>query len=142
MQNKGQISFAFRLDETCNLEGLEEDVQASMHNMENGWTSEVPHRAFRGLARVWKAGRLENYGLPRLIKKAIVKVWSQIVEDHEAWNDCMKSIILRSTDFLRHVVGEVEERGTITFSYVCERCKNVCAGISVVGDSQPLVATA
>ena len=41
---------------------------------------------------------------------------------HEARFDVMKSIMWRSTDFLRHVAGEIEEIGAVTFTYVCEHC--------------------
>ena len=39
----------------------------------------------------------------------------------------MTSIMWKSTDFLRHVVVEVEEQGTITFTYACEDCIMVLA---------------
>ena len=44
-------------------------------------------------------------------------------DDDEARNVFMKSIVWRSTDFFRHVVGETEEKRAITFSYVCEQWK-------------------
>ena len=43
-------------------------------------------------------------------------------EDHEARNDFMKSIMWKSTDFLRLVVGEVESMGTTTSTCVSEYC--------------------
>ena len=35
----------------------------------------------------------------------------------------VKSIMWRSADLLRHVVGETEDSGAITFTHVCEHCK-------------------
>ena len=90
------------------------------------WITEVPHRAFWSLAQVCKEGRLDNEEVPRWTKNAKVKFLSQILEDHEARNDFTQSIMWRSTDFLRHVVGDVEESGDINFTYVCEpRKKNL-----------------
>ena len=83
---------------------------------------EVRH-ALQGLAQARKEGRLGNEDLPKCTKKARAKVCSQILEDHEARNDIMKRIMWKRTDFLRHVVGEVEEKGAINFTYVCEHCK-------------------
>ena len=105
-----------------NLEGLEEDVRALLLHREDGtvevhkWTSEVPHHAFWCSAQACEDERQENEDLPRWTKKATVKVWSEMLEDHEARNDFMKSIMWMSTDFLKHVVGKVEERRTITFT--------------------------
>ena len=64
-----------------------------------------------------------NEDLLRWTMKATAKVQSQILEDHMVRNDFMKSIMCRSTDFLRHVAGEVEERGAITSTYVSEHCR-------------------
>ena len=51
--------------------------------------------------------------------KTIGRIWSQVLVDDDTRNVFM----WKSTDFLRHVVGEVEERGAITITYDCEHCK-------------------
>ena len=56
----------------------------------------------------------------------------------EARNDFVKRILWGSTDFLRLVVGEVQEKGTITFTFVCAHCKDVhCGGFHVLSNGQP-----
>ena len=93
-----------------NLEGLEEDAEALLHHRDDGtvemrkWITEVPAPCLPGSAQAYK-GRLENEG------RSKQKQWSQILEDHVARND-----------FMRHVVGEVDERGAIT-RHVCEHCR-------------------
>ena len=47
--------------------------------------------------------------------KVIGRIWSQVLEDHEARNNLLKNIMWRST-------GETEGRGAITFTCVCEQC--------------------
>ena len=49
-------------------------------------------------------------------KKTLTRICRQTPEDHDARRDFTK----RCTDFLRHVVEIGEEKGTITFTYVCE----------------------
>ena len=61
--------------------------------------------------------------MPRWTKKAKGEIWQQLLADVEASNALTKSIVWRSSDFLRHVVREKEGRGAIIFTYVCEYCK-------------------
>ena len=64
---------------------------------------------------------LEDEDLPAWTKKTLAKIWNQVSEDHEAGSaSCGRA---RLWD-LRHLVGEAEEKGTITFTNVCENCKN------------------
>ena len=55
--------------------------------------------------------------------RIIGKIWNRVLEDVEARHVFTKNIMWRTTDFLRHVAGETEGRGTITFTYVCEHRK-------------------
>ena len=71
-----------------------------------------PTRCLSGLGVSVQGKKAGERGLAQVDKEG--KATSQIWEDHEASNDFMKSIMWRSTDFLRHVVGEVEERGMST----------------------------
>ena len=114
---------------TINLVGLAEDVEALLRYREDGtvevhkWVADAPQHAFLGLAQICQEGRLEREDLPGWPRKATAEVWSQMLQDREARNYFMKSIMWRSTDVLRHVVGEVEEGGAITFTHACEHCK-------------------
>ena len=60
--------------------------------------------------------------MPVWTRKAIERIWQHRLEDVEAINACTKSILWRSTDFLRHVVSEKGGRGAMTFTYACEHC--------------------
>ena len=55
-----------------------------------------------------KGGKLEEQELPAWTKSTLADIWAQVSEDHEARNDLMRRIRWKSTDFLTHVVGEVE----------------------------------
>ena len=59
----------------------------------------------------------------QLGQKTLARIWMQVSQDHEARDGCMRSIMLKSTDFFKHVVGEAEGKGTIISTEVCERCK-------------------
>ena len=73
---------------------------------------------FGGLARTRKEGRLEEC-LPAWTKKTKAKIWNQVSEDRAARNDFM------STDFLRHMIGEAEEKGAMTLTHVCANSKAI-----------------
>ena len=60
-------------------------------------------------------------------KNVIGKIWSQLLEHVEARSVFIKSIMWRSTDFLRHVVEAMEGRGAVTFTFVCEHCNLIPA---------------
>ena len=108
---------------------MEETVQKLFRYMEDGtlevrkWITEVPYDAFNTMAEVCKENGRVGRGRSAAMDKEIGKTWSQVLEDVEARNVFIKSIMWRSTDFLRHVMGETEGRGAITFIYVCEHCK-------------------
>ena len=70
-----------------------------------------------------EAGSAGSAGSACLDKQTLVKIWKQASAVHEARNEFMTSIMRKCTDFTRPVAGEVEEKGTITFKYVCEHCK-------------------
>ena len=55
-------------------------------------------------------------------RKRFGKIWQEVLDDVEARNAFTKSMMWRSTDFLRKVVGEKEGRGAITPTCVCEHC--------------------
>lgn len=61
-------------------------------------------------------------GMPVWTRKAIEIIWQHRLEDVEAINAYTKSILSKSTDFLRHVVSEKGGRGAMTFTYACEHC--------------------
>ena len=60
--------------------------------------------------------------MPAWTRKAIEKIWQQVLEDVEATNANTKSIMWKNTDFLRHVVNEKEEE-RLRFTHVSEHCK-------------------
>ena len=45
-------------------------------------------------------------------------IWNKVLQDVEARNVCIKNFMLKCTEFVRHVVGETEGRGVITFTSV------------------------
>ena len=99
------------------LQGLEADVKVLLCHREDGAvevnkrTREVPCNAGDWPGRA----SLDKEDLGEDLEEA---------EHHEARKDIMKkNITWKNTNFRRHVVGEVEENNTITFTYVCEHCK-------------------
>ena len=57
-----------------------------------------------------KNGRWTNKNLPAWTKKALINIWQQLSEDHEARNDFMRPIMWTTAYFLRHVVGETKRK--------------------------------
>ena len=55
-----------------------------------------------------------------LDKEGYVQTREHVLADGEARNVFTKNNMWKGTDFLRHVVGETEARGAITFPYACE----------------------
>ena len=99
------------------------------------WVSEIRWKSLQELAFVCKEGSLENEDMPRWTKKANTKLWQEVLNDVGRGNAFTKSIMWRSTDFLRHVVSEKGGREAITFTYVCEHCKlylleDSCGGLA------------
>ena len=70
---------------------------------------------FEVLAKTCTEDRLEGEHPPQWTRKVIRRIWSQVLEDVEARNVFIRSIMWRSTDILRHV-GETGGRGAITFT--------------------------
>ena len=56
------------------------------------------------------------------LKKTQARIWRQVSEDGEAQSDFMEKLHVEQF-FGRHVVGEVEEKVTITCLHVCVHCK-------------------
>ena len=52
----------------------------------------------------------------------------------------MNSTMWKSTESWKHVVGEVKEKGTITFTYVCEQQEVLSRKLLVCGGSLPTTA--
>ena len=70
------------------------------------------------MAEVCRDGGLEDEDMPQSTRKVAGGMWGQVLEDVEARTVYTKRIVWKSTDFLRHVLGETEGRGAITFAYV------------------------
>ena len=109
-------------------EDLEEDVQKWVRYMEDEidevrkWITKVPYDVCKGLTKACQEDRLEEGDLTQWTRTVIGRIWSQVLEDVEARLIFIKSIMWRSTESLGLVVAETEERGVITFTYVCEHC--------------------
>ena len=107
------------------MEDVEEHVEALFYCMKRvrrkyaKCITEVALHASWRLAHACNEGELVDEDLPRGQERKRPKS-SSILEVHEARNDCMESIMWRSTDILSSVVGEVEGRGAIKFTYVCD----------------------
>ena len=81
---------------------------------------------FNGTASIaWqKCAKTVNLKKQMCQRKAIASIWQEVLADVDTRNTHVKSIMLKSTDFLRHVVSEKKEgRCATTFTYVCEHCK-------------------
>ena len=109
--------------------GLQEDVQKLFRCKDDGkivvlsWITDVPYDPLKGTAKVCREDGFEDEDIPQWTKKVIGTCRDQVLEDVEARNVYPANIMWKSTDFLRHVTGETEERGAITFTHVCEHCK-------------------
>ena len=109
-------------------EGLEENVQGLFCYEDDGTVfrkriTAVRYLSFKGMAKVCRGGGLEDENMPQWSEKVIGQICNQVLGDVEARNVHTTNIRWLSTKFLRHVIGETEERGAITLSYVCEHCK-------------------
>ena len=75
------------------------------------------------MTKVCRYGGLEDEDMLQWTRTVVGKLWDQVIEEVEARNVFTTNIMWKSTGFLRHVVGETEQRGAITFTYVCEHWK-------------------
>ena len=80
--------------------------------------NDVHWNHFQGPADVFKDGELKKEGMPAWMRKAIGIIWQEVLEDAESSNVYTKSIMWRSTDFLRHVVSEKPGRGVRSRPFV------------------------
>ena len=70
--------------------------------------------AFRELAKACKDGKLAEEELPTWTKKTLSRIWKQVWEDHESTQWPHEQYhVEQKTDFLRHLIGETEEKGMI-----------------------------
>ena len=58
--------------------------------------------------------------MPHLTKKVMGRIWYSVLEEVEALNVLIKRNHVDNTEFIWHVVGGTEARGTNTFTYLCE----------------------
>ena len=101
--------------------GLDDDASEPFSFKDDGtvevcnWVSDVPLKAFRGLATACGEGRFASETLPAWTKKIPTRMRVQVPEDDEARHDFMKSIMWKSTDILRPVIGETERSSHVHF---------------------------
>ena len=88
-------------------EDLDEDVQELFFRYKDDgtievhrWISDIQWNFCRCPAKVCKHGELEKEDMPVWTRKAIGRIWQQVLEDVEASNVYTKSIIWKSPDFL------------------------------------------
>ena len=93
--------------------GLDDDASELFSFKDDGtvevckWVSDVPLKAFRGLANACEEERFAEETVPAGTQKIPTRMRVQVSEDDEAPHDFMKSIMWNGTDFLRPVTGEV-----------------------------------
>ena len=105
-------------------ERLEEDVQELFRYKDDGtvvhkWITDVQCDAFHGMAKVCGEDGLEDANMPQWTKNVLGKYW-------KTWrraSSTPKKSTWKRADFLRHVAGETEGRGAITFTCVGEHRK-------------------
>ena len=78
------------------------------------WINDVQWNYFQGPAKVGKDVEVEREDVPAWTRNVAGIIWQEVLEDVEASHVYTKSIMWRSTEFLRHVVSETG-RGAITF---------------------------
>ena len=75
------------------------------------------------MTKVCRYGGLEDEDMLQWTRTVVGKLWDQVLEEVEARNVFTTNIMWKSAGFLSHVVGQTEQRGTITFTHVCEHWK-------------------
>ena len=104
---------------SVNAQGLEAVAKELLHCREDGtvevnrWGHGGVVQCVRGLASACKQGNLRM----RICQPGQRGLWPV------SGSKCEKIMRLGVTSLLRCVVGEVEEKGAITFTYVCEHFK-------------------
>ena len=101
--------------------GLDDDASELFSFKDDGtvevckWVSDVPLKAFRGLANACEEERFAEETVPAGTQKIPTRMRVQVSEDDAARHDFTKSIMWKSTDILRPVIGETERSRHVHF---------------------------